>query len=167
VEWGSDGVSLDCMRYPYHHTEEDLLELIRAMYKRMREVSGGRRVPFAARIPAGDVVYHRAFLALAREGIVSCVIPSTLYPRKPFFSLAPYRIFQASGCAVYGRIDGWKENLEGNGATALSPRDIREDVARFFREGADGVFVYQADAHLANPFTRCAFRPRERSRSSP
>lgn len=161
AEWGTDGVSVDCMRYPYHHTEEDLLGLFRAMDSRVREASGGKRLPFSVRIPAGDVVYYRAFLSLAREGIVDCIIPSTLYPRKPSFSLAPYAAFKECGCRVYGRIDGWKENLEGNGATSLLPRDVREDVARFFREGADGIFVYQADAHLANPFTRCAFRPRD------
>jgi hypothetical protein len=157
VEWGTDGVSVDCMRYPMHHTEEDLLTLFRAMRDAMAAKAGGRRIPFTARIPAGDVTYFRAFLELAREGTVDCIVPSTLFPRKPLFSLLPYRPFRDAGCRVFGRIDGWKENLKGNDATALLPADIREDVGRFFAEGADGIFVYQADAHWANPFTRTAF----------
>ena len=153
AEWGADGVSIDCMRYPYYQAEEDLVLLFGAFFEAVREVRP-EGLPIAARIPAGDIVYFRAFERLVKEGIVSCVIPSTLHMRKPSFSLKPYLRWKDYGCRIYGRIDGWKENLWGNVSTALNPKDIREDIERYLREGADGIFVYQADAHLCNPFTR-------------
>ena len=156
VQWGADGVSIDCMRYPQHQEEEDLVELFRAFHRAVSETSQGREIPIAARIPAGDVVYYRAFERLAREGCVQRVIPSNLWQRKPKFSLAPYVSWKKLGCSVYGLIDGWKEGLWGNEATSLLPREVDSDIRSALREGADGIFVYQADGYCANPFTRNA-----------
>jgi hypothetical protein len=162
VEWGADGVSIDCMRYPYYHTEEDLLALFDEFHRTIRKASGGRAVPITARIPAGDVVYYRAFEQLARSGVVSCVIPSTLFMREPRISLAPYLPWKEFGCRVYGIIDGWLSHIGSFNHYQLSlnrnPRDIREDIDRFVADGADGIFVYQADGHLADAFTREVFR---------
>jgi len=146
VEWGTDAVSIDCMRYPYYHTEEDLLALFAEMHQAIVAQAKGRVVPLTARIPAGDVTYFRAFERLAREGIVQCVIPSTLLQREPWFSLKPYLKWQDYGCRVYGIIDGWLTHIGSHDNYQLSlgrnPRDIREDIGRFFNEGADGLFVY-------------------------
>jgi hypothetical protein len=149
--WGTDGVSVDCMRYPYHHTEEELLLLFREIRRAMN------KLPLTARIPAGDIVYYRAFQALAREGTVQCVIPSNLMMQDPEFSLKPYIKWKDYGCKVFGLIDGWKTHVGNFHNFQLSlnrnPGDIRRDITRFFNEGADGIFVYQADGHLADAFT--------------
>ncbi len=154
VAWGTDGVSIDCLRYPYHHTEEELLAFFHAIAVPLRE----RQVPLTARIPAGDTRYFRVFDRLVRDGLVQCIVPSTLFMREPQFSLKPYRQWQDRGCRVFGIIDGWLSHIGSFGHYQFSlyrnPTDIRADITRFFREGADGIFVYQADLHCADPFTR-------------
>lgn len=158
VEWGSDGVSIDCMRYPYHHTEEELLAIFREIHTAITSAAGGRKVPLMARIPCGDVKYFRVFEQLARESIVQRIVPSTLFMRGPLFSLKPYLKWKDYGCQVFGLIDGWLTYVAEFAHFQLqlnrNPWDIREDITRFFREGADGIFVYQADWHGADPFTR-------------
>lgn len=89
---------------------------------------------------------------------MQCVVPSNLMGRRPRVSLAPYRQWQDWGCRVYGILDGWQTHVGSLGHYQLSllynPRQIREDITRFWREGADGIFVHQADGHLADPFAR-------------
>jgi hypothetical protein len=161
VEWGTDAVAIDCMRYPYHHTEEDLLALFEEIHKAIIEQAAGRTVPLTVRIPCGDITYFHAFERLVRQGIVQCVIPSGLMHREPWLSLKPYLKWRDYGCRVYGIIDGWMGYLGTFNNCQISlhrnPRDIREDITRFFNEGADGIFVYQADQHLADAFNRTVF----------
>jgi hypothetical protein len=161
VEWGTDAVAVDCMRYPYHHTEEDLLALFAEIHKAIVEQAAGRTVPLTARIPAGDITYFRVFERLARQGIVQCVIPSGLMHREPWLSLKPYLKWRDHGCRIYGVIDGWLGHMGTFNNCQISlhrnPRDIREDITRFFHEGADGIFVYQADQHMADAVNRMVF----------
>ncbi len=153
VEWGADGVSVDCMRYPHHHTEQDLVGLFEAIREAV-----GEATPVCARIPAGDVVFFRAFEPLARSGIVRCVIPSR-DSQAIQFSLKPYLRFKDFGCKVYGRVDPWKTGLwwdkqSGYSSLLSGPSEVRRDIARFLKEGADGIFVYQADLFVADALTR-------------
>ncbi|HOK79749.1 MAG TPA: hypothetical protein PK303_06920 [bacterium] len=157
VEWGNDGISIDCMRYPYYHTEEDLLNLFHEIRRAMDKISN-TKIPLTVRIPAEDIVYYRVFEQLARKNIVQCVIPSNLLTRYPIFSLKPYLKWKDYGCKIYGIIDGWLIHMASYLNFQLSlyrfPSDIKNDIKRFFNEGADGVFVYQADLYCADPFTR-------------
>jgi hypothetical protein len=161
IEWGTDGVTIDCMRYPYHHTEEDLVALFTEIHKAIIEQAAGRTVPLTVRIPYGDITYFRAFERLARQGIVQCVIPSGLFQRESWLTVKPYLKWQDYGCRIYGLIDGWLNHLGTLNGCQVSlnrnPRNIREDITRFFNEGADGIFVYQADLHMADPFTRMIY----------
>ena len=161
VEWGTDGVTIDCMRYPYHHTEADLLSLFEEIHNAILEQAAGRTIPLTVRIPYGDVTYFRAFERLARKGGIQRVIPSGLMHSEPWLTLKPYLKWKDYGCEVYGLIDGWLGHLGtfNNSQIALhrNPRSIREDAAHFFREGADGLYVYQADLHLADALTRPVF----------
>jgi len=159
VEWGSDGVSVDCLRYPEYHTEEDLVLLFREIRRAVDAAAQGRIVPLAVRLPAGDPVYYRAFETLVKEGAVQCVTPSTVWPREPYVSVRPYLKWKDYGCRVFGVVDGWKTwvgTFCGNFQLELllSPADIRADIRRHLRDGADGIFVYQADGHCADPFNR-------------
>lgn len=158
VEWGTDGLSIDCLRYPDHHTEEDLVLLFREIRAAADKAASGRFVPLTVRIPANDPVYFRAFDTLVKERAVQTVVPSTVFPREPYTSVRPYLKWKDHGCRVLGIVDGWKawvgtfcDNFQLE--LLLSPRDIRDDIRRYLREGADGIFVYQGDAHLADPFT--------------
>jgi hypothetical protein len=78
--------------------------------------------------------------------------------REPMFSLKPYLKWKDYGCKVFGIIDGWNTYVGSFHNFQLSlnrnPKDIKEDIIRFFKEGADGIFVYQADGHLADAFNR-------------
>lgn len=159
VKWGSDGLSIDCMRYPEHHTEEDLVLLFREIRQAVDAAAKGRAVPLTVRLPAGDPVYYRAFETLVKESAVHCVVPSTVWPREPYVSIRPYLKWKEHGCRVLGLVDGWKtwvgtfcENFQLE--LLLSPADIRADIRRHLRDGADGIFVYQADGHCADPFNR-------------
>lgn len=154
IAWGTDGVTIDCMRYPYHHTEEELLLLFHEIRRAMDVASPHRPIPLTVRIPAGDAVYYRVFQRLAQEGVIQCVIPSTIWERLPLFSLRPYLKWRDYGCRVYGRIDGWEQSLWGNHHLLLHPLDIRADITRFLKEGADGIYVYQGDQHAGDAFTR-------------
>ncbi len=161
IEWGTDGVTIDCMRYPYHHTEEDLVALFTEIHKAIIEQAAGRTVPLTVRIPYGDITYFHAFDRLIRQGIVQCVIPSGLFQRESWLTLRPYLKWKDHGCRIYGLIDGWLIHLGTFNGCQVSlnrnPRDIREDITRFFNEGADGIYVYQADLHMADPFTRMIY----------
>ncbi|HQL65710.1 MAG TPA: hypothetical protein PLS78_07625 [bacterium] len=57
-------------------------------------------------------------------------------------------------------MDGWLTHLGSFSNSQISlyryPSDIKYDIRRFFNEGADGIFVYQADGYCADPFTRTA-----------
>lgn len=156
VEWGTDGVSIDCMRYPYGQSTEDLVALFTELSMAIRQAAPGRRIPLAARIPDGNPVYFKAFDRLIREGHVQCVIPSTL-AAGPVHSLKPYLKWKDFGCRVYGRIDGHNTFLWRSDAILFTPREIKSEIRRFFREGADGIFVYQADTYFADPFNRTVF----------
>jgi hypothetical protein len=156
VEWKTDAVSIDGMRYPYFHTEEDLLALFRGIRETLDETSPDRKIPLAVRIPAGDVAWFRAFDQLAREGAVQRVIPANLLNVQSGFTLKPYLKWKDFGCEIFGLVDGWKTCLWDNNDIHLTPADIREIVTRHFNEGADGIFVYQADLHLADAFARTA-----------
>ena len=166
VEWGTDGVSIDCLRYPQHQSEEDLVLLFHELHAAIRAQAGARTVPVTARIPAGDVVYYRAFDQLVREGLVHTVIPSNYFMRAPRISLKPYRKWRDHGCRVFGLIDGWDSYFASFHDFQLSlfmyPSAVREDIARFLREGADGIFVYQADNYCADPLLRTVLDWRRR-----
>ncbi len=114
------------------------------------------RIPFSLRIPEGDVIFYRAVEHFVKQGKIEYVIPSTLHTREPIYSLKPYMKWKDYGCKIYGRIDGWKCFMWHNINVYLDPKDIKEDINRFFKEGADGVFVYQADLHLADAYTKNA-----------
>ncbi|MCM8788326.1 MAG: hypothetical protein NC907_00880 [Candidatus Omnitrophica bacterium] len=157
VQWGTDGVSIDCMRYPYFHTEQDLLLLFYQIHKEIKKFSG-RKIPFTVRIPAGNTLYFKVFEKLVKEGIIDCVVPSNLMSKQPIVSLKPYLKWKDYGCKIFGIIDGWLIHMGSYFDFQLSlyrhPSDIKNDIRRFFKEGADGIFVYQADIYCADPFTR-------------
>jgi hypothetical protein len=157
VQWGTDGVSIDCLRYPEPHTESDLLALFQEIAAAMRQARPDRPTPLAARIPVEDVTYFRAFAELARKGIVTCVIPSSSAEEGPSLTLKPYLRWQDYGCRIYGRVAVWAAGLGGRRTHLSDTGSIHRDITRFFRQGADGIFVYQADRHLADAFTRAAF----------
>lgn len=157
MEWGTEGVSIDCMRYPYHHTEENLLKLFYQFFDVIKKKRGNVNVPFSARIPWGDVTYYNVFGDLAKEGLVTCVIPSALMSLEPECTLKPYLKWKDYGCRIYGRIDGWKSVIYKNDFIAIRPDEIKAEIIRYFSEGADGIFVYQADHYLADCFNRTTF----------
>lgn len=166
VEWGTDGISIDCMRYPYYHTEHDLLALFEEIHQTICETSEKKKIPLTVRIPQGDPLYYKVFGKLAKQGVIQCIIPSNLLTRDPLFSLKPYLKFKDYGCKVFGIIDGWLIHMGSYFNFQLSlhryPSDIKKDIRRFFKEGADGIFVYQADLYCADPFTRTIFNWKRR-----
>ncbi|MFA5860037.1 MAG: hypothetical protein WC955_13330 [Elusimicrobiota bacterium] len=160
-DYDTPGFSIDCLRYPYYHTESELIALFERIID-VLEIQGkkrGKKVPFALRIPEGDITYYRALWHFVKSGKIEYVVPSSIHTRKPIYSLKPYIKWQKFGCKVYGRIDGWKE-FAHDGGVFFNPKDIKEDIERYMKEGADGVFVYQADLHLVDAYTKHAIDKR-------
>jgi len=153
IEWGCDGVSIDCMRYPWHNTEEELNAFFDAICAVI-----DKKIPLAVRIPYEDVTYYRVAERLAKSGRLQCVIPSN-DSQAVKLSLKPYLRFQKYGCKVYGRIDGWNcglwwDSLGGYASLLNNPKAIKRDISDFFEEGADGIFVYQGDQYVADAIVR-------------
>lgn len=156
VEWGTDGVTIDCMRYPEVHTEADLLALFGEIHRAIEETRGEHRVPLTVRIPVGDIMYYRAFERLAREGVVDCVVASSSSGEGRMYSLHPYLEWHRYGCRIYGCVDWWGTHPHGPAARRPSIAGLRDDIAAVLKQGADGIYIYQADGALADPFRRTA-----------
>ena len=154
VEWGTDGVTIDCMRYPEVHTEADLLALFEEIQQAIENARGQRRVPLTARIPVGDMTYFRVFEQLARKGIVDCVVASSSSGEGRVYSLRPYLDWHRYGCRVYACVDWWGNNPRGAAAGRPGIAGLRDDITHVLKQGADGIYIYQADGALCDPFRR-------------
>ena len=73
----------------------------------------------------------------------------------PTADLAPFRelLDRYPGKKLYGKIDGWIPNHGGLNQMPLPrPADCAEQVKAYSRAGANGVFFYQSEQILIDPF---------------
>ena len=73
----------------------------------------------------------------------------------PTVDLTPYRrlLDRYPGKKLYGKIDGWLPNHTGLNQSPLPrPSDCAERVKAYSSAGADGVFFYQSEQILIDPF---------------
>lgn len=149
-----DGVAVNCTRYPYGITGEDLVAVVR---KFVAKIGMKRRqeLEIDLSVVAGLPEFYGALETLLAEGLVDSVCVGRLMSLYPVVDLAPYRklLDRYPGKKLYGKIDGWLPNHTGLNQSPLPrPADCAELVKAYSGAGADGVFFYQSEQILIDPF---------------
>lgn len=147
LEIGAPGLSIDFCRYP---EGIDRAETCTAFLRRLRalatEVGEQRRqpVPILIRFPATGVrlAEHFDYRAWLREKLVDYLCPSNIQGRHLHFDLAPYAAAtRGTSCKLLPVVDGLSWGLQ-------FPGPFLWRVQQLYDAGADGIYVYQADARL-------------------
>ena len=148
-----DGIGINCTRYPYGMTGEELVDV----FHRLAAKLGARRreLEIDLSIVAGLPELYSALETLLAEGLVDSLCVGRLMSLYPIVDLKPYRelLDRYPGKKLYGKIDGWLPNHTGlNQAPLPRPGDCAELVKAYRDAGADGVFFYQSEQILIDPF---------------
>ena len=154
AELPADGVAVNCTRYPYGVTGEDLVAVFR---KFVAKISAKRRkeLEINLSIIAGLPEFYAALETLLAEDLVDSLCVGRLMSLYPVVDLAPYRklLDRYPGKKLYGKIDGWLPNHTGLNQSPLPrPADCAKLVKAYSTAGADGVFFYQSEQILIDPF---------------
>jgi hypothetical protein len=145
LEIGAEGISLDWCRYPQ---SVEKTETVTGFFRELRKLADtwaqrrGRPVPVLTRFPARGVPgwQYMDYTTWAKEGLVDFIAPSNIQGRHMNFPLREY---------VDG-VRGTRTKLIPC-ADALHwglawPGMWLERVLHQYEQGADGVYIYQADA---------------------
>ncbi|HNZ19327.1 MAG TPA: hypothetical protein PKK44_13440 [Candidatus Hydrogenedentes bacterium] len=154
---GARGLSIDFCRYP---EGPDTLETCNAFMQELRALADafarpGDRVRILVRFPANGVRRSEIFdyATWARQGWVDYLCPSNIQGRHLHVDMAPYyQAVKGTPCLVLPALDGlsWGQPLPG---------PFLWRVHQLYREGAPGVYVYQADSRVvSNVYDRRTMR---------
>lgn len=147
LEMGAPGVSIDFCRYPECI---DKASTCTAFLRELRALTDGysasrrRHVTILVRFPANGVRKSECFdfHTWARDGLVDYLCPSNIQGRHMNFDIAPYvKAVRETKCKLTPIVDGiyWGPVMPG-------PYLWR--VKQLYDAGADGVYIYQADARV-------------------
>ena len=149
-----DGIGVNCTRYPYGMTGEELVDV----FHRLAAKLGARRqeLEINLSIIAGLPELYDALETLLSENLIDSLCVGRLMCLYPIVDLAPYRELldrYPGRKKLYGKIDGWLPNHTGLNQSPLPrPADCAELVKSYLGAGADGVFFYQSEQILIDPF---------------
>jgi hypothetical protein len=149
-----DGISIDYMRYGYGQTTETII----ALHRMIVEMIGDQRrkeLEINIRVPCDDPDFHNALLILLKEDLVDSIIPSNLMSIHPKMNIVNHvELAKKYGKKIYACLDGWSfcHNMEINNIPR--PEELEELAVDYFEQGADGLFFYQSEQILWNPFLR-------------
>ena len=120
-------------------------------------VTGGEMAPEIGDLSlvAGLPEFYSAIETLLAEGLVDSLCVGLMTCLYPTVDLAPFRelLDRYPGKKLYGKIDGWIPNHGGLNQMPLPrPADCAAQVRDYSRAGADGVFFYQSEQILIDPF---------------
>lgn len=154
LERGARRISLDFCRYPHGvKTAEDANAFLRELRKLADEFSTPeRRIEILVRFPVPgnkDVALNRGKFdpeCWVREGLVDVLVPSD-FGGMPFFDAAPY-VAMTRGTRVRAI-----PCIDALGSGRPFPGNVLNRAAELYRQGADGVYLYQADAHVVGSMT--------------
>ncbi len=147
LEIGATGLSLDFCRYPegidQPETCNQFLRRLRHLLDELGQARG-RRIPLLIRFPAQGVRLWQNFdyRTWVREGLVDILCPSNIQGRHHHFDIQPYvEAVRGTPCKLLPVVDGlsWGPAMPG---------PFLWRVRQIYEAGADGVYVYQADARL-------------------
>lgn len=164
-KYESDGLFFDFMRTHNNQTRESLVHLFRSTKSKLRqkEQKTKRKLELKTRIPADLPEYYHAMKDCVEQGWVDVIVPSNFSTTEPVPPISHYlNLCKGTATKVYGCIDGWKRYMaevktEGSVMLAPTPDDIRKYVHGYERQGADGIFFYQAEFIPGNPYVRTLF----------
>lgn len=154
LEHGAENISIDFCRYPHGVRQgEDVNLFLRELRKLADQYrTNGKRVAILVRFPVpgnkGIAEKNGKFQPekWIREKLIDYLVPSD-FGGMPFFDVTPYvEMAKGSGIKVLPCIDGMKSGVP-------FPGEALRRVAEFYRKGADGVYIYQSDAHIVGSMT--------------
>ncbi len=149
-----DGIAVNCTRYPYGITGEDLVAVFRKFAAKIG-LKRRKELEINLSIVAGLPEFYAALETLLAEDLVDSLCVGRMICVYPTVDLTPYRrlLDRYPGKKLYGKIDGWLPNHTGLNQSPLPrPSDCAELVKAYSGAGADGVFFYQSEQILIDPF---------------
>ncbi len=156
MERGARTISVDFCRYPFGCRSEEGVNLffreLRALANGFTDTAKGK-ITIMTRFPVPgsygadswkNVWFNPALWAA--EGLVDIIMPSNLYGVCDF-DVKPYvEAVKGTGVKVL-------PNLEGGSDGLAFPYGPMFQAARHYRDGADGVYMYQSDARIVGGMT--------------
>ena len=150
-----DGLSVSHTRYPYWQTRDTILAFHRGI---VEKIGRKRREELEINISfvTGDPDYYQAIEVMMKEDLIDSIVPANMMSIYPALDLAPYiELAERYGKTVYGMIDGWGLSTAGMNTSILPrPAECEALAERYIGQGAQGIYFYQSEQILSNPFLR-------------
>ncbi len=159
LEIGARGLSIDFCRYPETidsaETCNHFLQDLRALADEFAAKHGEGRIPLLVRFPGTGVRRAEFFdyTTWAKQGWVDYLCPSNIQGRHLHIAMEPYfKAVKDTDCVLLPCVDGLSWGLP-------FPGPFLHRIAQLYEQGADGVYIYQADARtLGKPGDRRTMR---------
>ena len=150
-----DGIAVNLTRYPYGITNEDIVDVFRRIVQKCGK-QRRRDLEFNLTLVAGLPEFYQAFETLLKEDLIDSICVGHILGFYPAVDIKPYRMLaQQYGkqLKIYGKLDGWLANNTGlNQAPMPRPADYEKLSRNYSLQGADGVYFYQSEQILSDPF---------------
>ena len=157
LEYDFDGISVNYTRnFMGNLTQERILELHRRIVAKIGAKRRAEQEIHVSILACTPDLYH-ALEKLLEENLVDSVTVGRQSSLYPFTDLTPYRrmLDRFPGRKLYGKIDGWTVNHTGlNQGKLPRPAECAELAESYFKAGADGIYFYQSEGILIDPFLR-------------
>ncbi len=150
-----DGLSVSHTRYPYWQSKDTILAFHRGI---VEKIGWKRRHELEINISfvCDDPDYYQAIEVMMQEDLIDSIVPGNLMCIHPPVNLVPYIQLAARwGKTVYGMIDGWGLSSAGMNTSILPrPEECETLAVHYIGQGAKGLYFYQSEQILSNPFLR-------------
>lgn len=155
LQKGAKMVSIDFCRYPHcAKTPEDANAFMRELRILADEFSTpGNRIKILVRFPVpgckGVEIGNSKFCpeVWIKENLVDYIVPSDFGGNMPYFDVTPFvAMVKNSSVKCLPCLDGL------NGGPQF-PGEVLRRANDFYDKGADGIYIYQADAHIVGSMT--------------
>ena len=156
-EYDFDGISVNYTRnFVGGMTADAIVDLHRRIVAKIGPTRRREQEIHISIIACAPELYRALELLLA-EDLVDSVTVGRHISLYPVVDLAPYRemLDRYPGKKLYGKIDGWTWNYTGLNQKLLPrPAECARAAEDYFAKGADGIYFYQSEAILIDPFLR-------------
>ena len=159
AEYEIDGLDVSHTRWPYYQTAESII----AFHRRIVEKIGWKRrkeLELSMSFTVDDPDYYQAVEVLLKEDLIDVLTPGRLMCLYPEVNLRPYlELAHRYGKKVYALLDGWGYSYSGmNTQIQPRPNEYRRLAETYLNQGADGIYFYQSEQILSNPFLKRVVR---------